>query len=188
MVTCADCDKRIGRDELVSASFNTDQQRSFFHKDCEHRNESLSKWKEEAPWAFRPTRLTVADWKHCGHRKHLGVWQSIFIARRDEDVWCPDCGLKIAKHENLTCPACSGPAVLLQAEPTRMVFNHGEPLYKLLLHCTEKGEETTAQAVISGYTPVTLMARKRGEERPKPHEAMMLKYSPKGDLKQGLTV
>ena len=189
MVTCAECGKIIHLAEPVSAVFTTERKRSFFHKDCEEGNQPIARWKEEAPWAFRPTRLTLPEWSECSARKHLGLWQSIFIARRDEDIHCPDCGLKIARHENLACPSCTGSAVILNAEPSRMVFTHGEPLYKLLLHCTEKGEETSTYAVTTGYTPVTLTAKKRAtgavESR---NEVMMLKYQPKGDLKQGLRV
>ena len=189
MIKCAGCHRNIRPREPVSAVFTTERQRSFFHKDCEERIDQFAKWKEEAPWAFKSTRLTQAEWKHCSPRKHLGVWQSIFIARRDEDIYCPDCGLKIARHENLTCPSCTGPAIVLNAEQTRMVFTHGEPLYKLQLHCVGKGEASNTYAIISGYTPVAVTARKKSEEPPEqPGEPMMLKYQPRGDPKQGLTV
>ncbi len=191
MVNCAGCGRSIHRDETVTAVFTQEGQKgqkNFYHKNCEERTEHFTRWKEEAPWAFRPTRLTLAEWRRCSLRKHLGVWQSIFIARRDEDVWCPDCGLKITRHEGMRCQACGGPAVVLAAEPTRMVFTHGEPLYKLLLHCTEKGEEAGTYAIISGYTPVAITPKKKGEEQEAPSEVMMLNYQPKGDPKKGLTV
>lgn len=189
MFKCAGCRRNIRPREPVVAVFTADRRRSFFHKDCGEKTDHFAKWKEEAPWAFRPTRLSVAEWKKCSPRKHLGVWQSIFIARRDEDVWCPDCGLKIARHENMTCPSCSGPAVILSAEQTRMTFTHCELLYKLRLHCVGKGEESNTYAIIAGYTPVAVTARKKGQEPvDQPDEPMMLKYQPKGDPKQGLTI
>ncbi len=189
MMKCAGCKGNIRPRQPVSAVFTVDRQRSFFHKDCEEGIDQFARWKEEAPWAFKPTRLTLAEWRHCSPHKHLGVWQSIFIARRDEDVWCPDCGLKIARHENMTCPSCTGPAIVLDAELTRMVFTHGEPLYKLHLHCISKGEASHSYGIITGYTPVAVTARKKGEESlEQPGEPMMLKYQPKGDPKQGLTL
>ncbi len=69
-----------------------------------------------------------------------------------------------------------------------MVFSHGEPLYKLLLHCTEKGEESNTYAISSGFTLVTITSKKKGEEQEAPSEPMMLNYQPKGDLKKGLSV
>lgn len=69
-----------------------------------------------------------------------------------------------------------------------MVFSHGEPLYKLLLHCTEKGEESNTYAISSGFTLVTITPKKKGEEQEAPSEPMMLNYQPKGDLKKGLSV
>ncbi len=188
MVDCTACRKDIHRDDLVSAAFTQEGQRSYFHKNCEGSAEHLTRWKEEAPWAFRPTRLTVADWRNCGTRKHLGVWQSMFIARRDEDIWCPDCGLKISRHEGLNCASCGGPAIITAAETTKMVFTHREPLYKLLLHCTEKGEDSTTYAIVSGFTPVTITPKKKGESIPKQGTTMMLEYEPKENLRKGLKV
>ncbi len=188
MIKCSGCSHNIHPQDIVSAVFTSDRKRSFYHKDCEERVDQFAKWKEEAPWAFKPTRMTLADWKRCGPRKHLGVWQSMFIARRDDDVYCPDCGLKISRHDNLSCPSCAGTAIILNAEQTRMVFTHGEPLYKLQLHCVSKGEPSTTYAIISGYTPVAVTARKGEELHEHSGEAMMLKYQPKGDPRQGLTV
>jgi DNA-directed RNA polymerase subunit RPC12/RpoP len=188
MENCAGCGKPIHRDEPVSASFSQEGQRSFFHKTCEDRAEHVNKWKEEAAWAFRVTRLTMSEWNDCSPRKHLGVWQSIFIARRDEDVWCPDCGLKIARQETLTCPTCGGRVIITDAETTKMVFTHRETLYKLHLHCTERGDDSFVYAVISGYTPVTITAKKGEAPAASSKQAMMLKYEPKGDLKKGLSV
>ncbi len=191
MVNCAGCGRSIHQDETVMAVFSQEGQkgpRNFFHKNCEETTEHFTRWKEEAPWAFRPTRLTLTEWRRCSSRKHLGVWQSIFIARRDEDVWCPDCGLKITQREGIPCPSCGGPAVILNAEQTRMAFSHGEPLYKLLLHCTEKGEEANTYAITSGYTPVAIIPKKKREEPETPSGAMMLNYQPKGDPKKALTI
>ncbi len=188
MDECTACGKPIHKEEPVSAAFTQEGQRSYFHKSCEGNAEHLTRWKEEAPWAFRPTRLTIADWQNCGTRKHLGVWQSIFIARRDEDVWCPDCGLKIFRHEGVNCPSCGGPAIVMAAEPTKMVFTHHEPLYKLLLHCAEKGEDSTTYAIASGFTPVTITSKKKRESASTQRTTMMLEYEPKENLRKGLKV
>src|SRR3989454_9515120 len=98
MENCEACGNPIRRDEPVSASFSQEGQRRFFHKTCEDRGEHLTKWKEEAAWGFRATRLATSGWNACSPRKDVGGLESIFIARRDEDVWCPDCRLKIGKH------------------------------------------------------------------------------------------
>ncbi len=188
MIDCAACGKSFHRDELISAAFTQEGQRNFFHKNCEGRAEHLTRWKEEAPWAFKPTRLTISDWHKCSPRKHLGVWQSMFMARRDEDVWCPDCGLKIARQEGLNCSSCGGPVIITDVETTKMVFTHHEPLYKLLLHCTEKGEDSTSYAVASGFVAVTVTSKKKRESAPPREKVMMLEYEPKGDPKQGLKV
>ncbi len=188
MVNCAACNSAISREDSVSASFTQEGQRTYFHKNCEEKAEHLARWKEEAPWAFKPNRLTVAEWRDCSPRKHLGVWQSMFIARRDEDIWCPDCGLKIFKHEGLTCPSCGGPAIITAAETTKMVFTHHEPLFKLILHCTEKGEQSSTFAIINGFTPVTVTARKKGESSSSQGTTMMLEYEPKENLRKGLKV
>ncbi len=188
MENCAGCGKPIHRDEPVSASFNQEGERRFFHKTCEDRAEHLTKWKQEAAWAFRATRLTTSEWDACNPRKHVGVWQSIFIARRDEDVWCPDCGLKIARHETIACPTCGGRVIITNAETTKMVFTHREALYKLQLHCTERGDDSFIYAIISGYTPVTITSKRGEAPEASSKQAMMLKYEPKGDPKRGLTV
>ncbi len=188
METCAGCGKVIHREDPVSAAFTQEGQRSYYHKACEGKAEHLNRWREEAAWAFRATRLTIPEWSACNPRKHIGVWQSIFIARRDEDVWCPDCGLKIARHERLTCPTCGGRVIITSAEITKMVFTHREPLYKLQVHCTEKGDDSFVHAIISGYTPVTITARKGETPEASSRQAMMLKYEPKEDLKRGLSV
>ncbi len=137
---------------------------------------------------FKPTRLSLVEWKKCSPKKHLGVWQSMFIARRDDDAWCPDCGLKIARHEQARCTICGALAVVLAAEPTNMVFTHHETLYKLLLHCTEKGEESSTYAVTSGFTPVALTPKKRVRETGLTNEPVSLRYQPKGDPGRGLSV
>src|SRR2546429_3981982 len=155
MVNCSACSGIIHRDELVSAAFSQEGKRSYYHKGCEEKAEYLSRWREEAAWAFRPVRLSVTEWEVCSSKKHLGVWQSIFIARRDEDVWCPDCGLKIARQERFDCPTCGGRVIITNAETTKMVFTHREPLYKLQVHCTERGDDAFVYAITSGYTPVT---------------------------------
>src|SRR5216684_8830666 len=188
MENCAGCGKPIHRDEPVSASFSQEGERRFFHKTCEDRAEHVNKWKEEAAWAFRVTRLTMSEWNECSPRKHLGGWQSIFIARRDEDVWCPDCGLKIARHEGLTCTACGAHAIVVGVEATKMVFTHRQPLFKLLLHCTEKGEDSTSYAISNGFTPVAITTRKKGEASDSQATVMMLEYEPKENLKKGLKV
>ncbi|TMI24783.1 hypothetical protein E6H36_07885 [Candidatus Bathyarchaeota archaeon] len=188
METCARCGKSIHREELASAVFTTDRARIFYHKDCEEGTEHFTRWKEEASWTYKPTRLTEKEWQECGSRKHLGVWQSIFVERPEEDVWCPDCGLKIAKHGELACTTCSGPAIVVGTEQTHMVFTHGEPLFKLQLRCTENGHETTSYAIISGYTPVAVTPKKKGVQLENRSAAITLKYEPKGDPKKGLTV
>ena len=188
MPNCAACGKIIRDSELVSAMFGQEGQRSFFHKECEDRAEHVARWKEEASWMFRPTRLTRSDWEGCSPRKHLGVWQSMFMARRDEDIWCPDCGLKLARHEGLNCARCGAHAIITGIELTKMVFTHHEPLYKLLLHCTERGEDTTTYAVSSGFTPVTITARKKRETPTARGDTVMLQYEPREDMKKGLRV
>jgi hypothetical protein len=188
MVDCAACRRIIHRDEPVLAAFSQEGKRNYFHQDCEQKADYVSRWKEEAPWAFKSVKLTVNDWQQCSPRKHLGVWQSIFIARRDEDIWCPDCGLKVARHEGLTCPKCNSSAIVLQVESTKMVFTHREPLYKLLIHCTQKGEESFAYAISKGYAPVTITTKKKGESEPEKGTAMMLEYKPKEDMRRGLQV
>src|SRR6266480_4137466 len=147
MVNCSACSGIIHRDEPVSAAFSQEGKRSYYHKGCEEKAEYLSRWREEAAWAFRPVRLSVTEWEVCSPKKHLGVWQSIFIARRDEDIWCPNCGLKIARHEGLTCSLCGARGIVVGVEATKMVFTHRQPLYKLLVHCTEKGEDSTSYAM-----------------------------------------
>jgi len=188
MVDCAACRRIIHRDELVLAAFSQEGKRTYFHQDCEQKADYISRWKEEAPWAFKSIRLTVPDWQQCRPKKHLGVWQSIFIARRDEDIWCPDCGLKIARHEGLNCPKCSSPAIVVGVESTKMVFTHREPLYKLLVHCTQKGDDSISYAISSGFTPVTITAKRSSEQAPEQGSRMMLEYKPREDLKRGLNV
>src|SRR5438132_7097987 len=124
MVNCSACSGIIHRDEPVSAAFSQEGKRSYYHKGCEEKAEYLSRWGEEAAWAFRAVRLSVTEWETCSPKKHLGVWQSIFIARRDEDIWCPDCGLKIARHEGLTCSSCGARGIVVGVEATKMVFRH----------------------------------------------------------------
>src|SRR5437667_3410712 len=188
MVDCAACGRIIHRDELVLAAFSQEGKRTYFHQDCEQKADYISRWKEEAPWAFKSIRLTVPDWQQCSSKKHLGVWQSIFIARRDEDIWCPDCGLKIARHEGLTCSSCGARGIVVGVESTKMVFTHRQPLYKLLVHCTEKGEDSTSYAISSGFTPVAITSRKKVETEESQAPAMMLEYEPKENLKKGLKV
>jgi hypothetical protein len=186
--SCTGCGKSIHLDEPVTAIFTSEGKRSYYHRECDEKTEHFAKWREEAAWVYKPTRLTVADWKNCSPRKHLGVWQSIFIARRDEDVWCPDCGLKISRNERIRCAVCGAPAIVLGIESTRMVFTHREPLYKLLLHCTEKGDESSTYAIISGFTPVAVTSKRGGQEAASSTDAIMLKYEPKGDPKRGFAV
>jgi len=188
MVNCSACSGSIHRDEPVSAAFSQEGKRSYFHKGCEEKAEYLSRWREEAAWAFRAVRLSVTEWEACSPKKHLGVWQSIFIARRDEDIWCPDCGLKIARHEGLTCSSCGARGIVVGVEATKMVFTHRQPLYKLLVHCTEKGEDSTSYAISSGFTPVAITSRKKVETAESQAPAMMLEYEPKENLKKGLKV
>src|SRR5438093_8046096 len=188
MVNCSACSGIIHRDELVAAAFSQEGKRSYYRKGCEEKAEYLSRWREEAAWAFRPVRLSVTEWEVCSSKKQLGVWQSIFIARRDEDVWCPDCGLKIARHEIIACPTCGGRVIITNAETTKMVFTHREALYKLQLHCTERGDDSFIYAIISGYTPVTITSKRGEAPEASSKQAMMLKYEPKGDPKRGLTV
>jgi len=188
MVNCSACSGIIHRDEPVSAAFSQEGKRSYYHKGCEEKAEYLSRWREEAAWAFRPVRLSVTEWEVCSPKKHLGVWQSIFIARRDEDIWCPDCGLKIARHEGLTCSSCGARGIVVGVEATKMVFTHRQPLYKLLVHCTEKGEDSTSYAISSGFTPVAITSRKKVETAESQAPAMMLEYEPKENLKKGLKV
>jgi DNA-directed RNA polymerase subunit RPC12/RpoP len=137
---------------------------------------------------YKPVRLVLADWKECSHKKHVGVWQSIFIARRDEDIWCPDCGLKIAKHEGVRCSHCGGGAIVVGIEPTKMLFTHHEPLFKLELHCTERGESSHTYAVISGYTPVTVTSKNKQDFVESKGETRMLEYEPREDVRKGLHV
>ncbi len=188
MVDCSACGKIVHRDESILADFTQEGKRTFFHQDCEQKAEYVARWKEEAPWAFKSVKLTIGEWQQCTPRKHLGVWQSIFIARRDEDIWCPDCGLKIARHEGLTCSKCNSSGIVLNVEPTKMVFTHREPLYKLLVHCTQKGEESVAYAISKGFTPVTITTRKSGEASTDQNTKMLLEYKPKEDLRRGLQV
>lgn len=188
MVDCAACGRVIHREDLALAAFTQEGKRTYYHQDCEQRADYISRWKEEAPWAFRAVKLTIADWQQCSPRKHLGVWQSIFIARRDEDIWCPDCGLKISRHEGLTCPKCNSSAIVLRVEATKMVFTHREPLYKLLIHCTQKGEDAYAYAISKGFTPVTITSKKKGEAGQEQGTPMMLEYKPREDLRKGLQV
>jgi len=188
MVNCSACSGIIHRDEHVSAAFSQEGKRSYYHKGCEEKAEYLSRWREEAAWAFRPVRLSLTEWEACSPKKHLGVWQSIFIARRDEDIWCPDCGLKIARHEGLTCSSCGARGIVVGVESTKMVFTHRQPLYKLLVHCTEKGEDSTSYAISSGFTPVAITSRKKVETAESQAPAMMLEYEPKENLKKGLKV
>ncbi len=188
MESCTGCGRSIHRDEPVSAVFTLEGVKSFYHKACDEKTEQFTKWRGEAAWVFKPTRLTITEWNRCHPKKHLGVWQSVFIARRDEDVWCPDCGLKITRHEHARCTNCGAPAIVLAAEPTHMVFSHHQPLLRLLLHCTEKGEESSAYAITSGFTPVAVTPKKKGQEVKSSREPMMLRYEPKEDPNRGLKV
>jgi len=188
MVNCSACSGIIHRDEPVSAAFSQEGKRSYYHEGCEEKAEYLSRWREEAAWAFRAVRLSVTEWEACSPKKHFGVWQSIFIARRDEDIWCPDCGLKIARHEGLTCSSCGARGIVVGVESTKMVFTHRQPLYKLLVHCTEKGEDSTSYAISSGFTPVAITSRRKVETAESQAPAMMLEYEPKENLKKGLKV
>src|SRR5437660_5882044 len=129
MVNCSACSGIIHREELVSAAFSQEGKRSYYHKGCEEKAEYLSRWREEAAWAFRPVRLSVTAWEVCSPKKHLGVWQSIFIARRDEDMWCADCGLKLARHEGLACSACEGRGMVGGDEHTRLVCTNRQPFF-----------------------------------------------------------
>src|SRR5437867_12467234 len=106
MEECAGCGKQIHRDEPVSASFSQEGQRRFFHKTCEDRAEHMTKWKEETAWAFWATRLTTSEWHAYSPRKHVGVCQSISIARIAEDVCCPVCVFKISYNDTIACPTC----------------------------------------------------------------------------------
>lgn len=186
---CGGCSGKIHRDEQVSAVFAADGNRTFFHRDCEVKIEHFVRWNEETPW-IKPVRMSVKEWTDCSNRKHLGVWQSVFNARRDDDVWCPDCGLKIARQEHLTCPKCNGQVIITNAELTKSHFMHGEPLYKLQLYCTQNGETSSASAIVSGFTPVTVTGRliDQAGSSHQDHPSGMLKYQPKGDPAHGLKV
>jgi hypothetical protein len=186
--SCAQCGGVIHRDDVVTAIYSADGGKRFYHKTCDEKTEQFTKWKEEAQWAFRPTRLTMGEWNKCSPKKHLGVWQSMFIARRDDDSWCPDCGLKIARHEHTRCAKCGSPAAVLLAEHTRMVFSHHEPLYKLLLHCTQNGEESMVYAVASGFTAVAFTPKKAVPEIKAAAEPVSLRYEAKGNPNRGLRV
>jgi hypothetical protein len=186
--SCAQCGKQVRRDDPVTAIFATDGTKRYYHKTCDEKTDQFAKWKEEAQWAFRPTRLTIAEWTNCSPKKHLGVWQSMFIARRDDDVWCPDCGLKIARHEHTRCTKCGSPAAVLAAEPARMVFTHREPLFRLLLHCTQNGEESIAYAITSGFTVVAFTPKKGVAEVRGSDQQVSLRVEPKGDPNRGLRV
>jgi DNA-directed RNA polymerase subunit RPC12/RpoP len=188
LLECIACGKKIHDSEPVSAAFGQEGQRNFFHPHCEDHADHLTKWKEEAAWAFRPVRLTIPDWSKCSPRKHLGVWQSMFIARRDEDIWCPDCGLKLAKHEGIRCSKCGGGAIITGVETTQMVFTHRERLFKLLIHCTERGEDSSTYAISSGFTPVAVTSKKKQEVTAEKREARMLEYQPREDVRRGLRV
>ena len=187
MEECGGCNGKIHRDEQVSAVFAADGNRSFFHKDCEIKIEHFARWSEETPW-IKPVRMTVKEWEDCSNRKHLGVWQSVFNARRDDDVWCPDCGLKVARQEHLTCPKCNGQVIITSAELTKSSFTHGEPLYKLQLYCIDRGELSTGNAIVSGFTPVTVTGKRKELIATARQDAPMLKYQPKGDPAHGLKV
>ena len=77
---------------------------------------------------------------------------------------------------------------MTSAEPTKIVFTHQEALYKLQVHCTERGDDSFVYGIISGYTPVTITSRRGEPEEPSSKQALMLKYEPKGDPKRGLAV
>ncbi len=69
-----------------------------------------------------------------------------------------------------------------------MIFTHHEPLYKLLLHCTQNGEETSTYAVTCGFAPVAFTPKKIVPEAKAPAEQVSLRYEPKGDPNKGLRV
>jgi DNA-directed RNA polymerase subunit RPC12/RpoP len=112
----------------------------------------------------------------------------MFIARRDEDIWCPDCGLKLAKHEGIRCSKCGGGAIITGVETTQMVFTHRERLFKLLIHCTERGEDSSTYAISSGFTPVAVTSKKKQEVAAEKREARMLEYQPREDVRRGFRV
>jgi hypothetical protein len=78
--------------------------------------------------------------------------------------------------------------IITNAEMTKSVFTHGEPLYRLQLYCVERGDITTANAVVSGFTPVTVTGRRGEPVLSSQKDNLMLNYTPKGDPKQGLKV
>ena len=69
-----------------------------------------------------------------------------------------------------------------------MTFSHGELLHRLRVHCVGRGEESSAYAVISGFTPVAVTTKKREEPLQQSSGRITLKYQPKGDPKQGFSV
>ncbi|HZY46346.1 MAG TPA: hypothetical protein VFE96_00990, partial [Candidatus Bathyarchaeia archaeon] len=87
-----------------------------------------------------------------------------------------------------SCPNCGGRVIITNVETTKMVFTHRESLYKLQVHCTERGDDGYVYAVISGYTPVTITTKRGEASESSSNQGMMLKYEPKGDPKKGLTI
>src|SRR2546429_9461599 len=93
MVNCSACSGIIHRDEPVSAAFSQEGKRSYFHKGCEEKAEYLSRWREEAGWAFRAVRLRLTKWEARGPKNNLGAGHRMFIPRREEDVCSTGCVL-----------------------------------------------------------------------------------------------
>ena len=69
-----------------------------------------------------------------------------------------------------------------------MVFTHREPLYKLLVHCTQRGDDSVSYAISKGYTAVTITSKKKSDTVQEQGERMLLEYKPREDLKKGLQV
>ncbi|HEX4920992.1 MAG TPA: hypothetical protein VFV92_09665, partial [Candidatus Bathyarchaeia archaeon] len=86
------------------------------------------------------------------------------------------------------CPECNSPAVVIGVESTKTVFTHREPIYKLLVHCTQKGDDSISYAISSGFTPITITTRKKVEPDSDRGDRMLLEYKPREDLKRGLKV
>ncbi len=87
----------------------------------------------------------------------------------------------------MVCPRCNGHVIVTKAELTKSLFNHVQPLYKLTLYCTERGETSSANAIISGFTPVTI--GKLGQPvEVSSGESVSLKVESKADQTRGLKV
>jgi len=155
MFSCSACSGIIHREEPASAAFTKKGRGAIFTKAARKRP-SISPDEGGSSVGIQTSQVECSRLGGVQSQEAPGSLAVYLHSSQDEDICCPDCGLKIARHEGLTCTACGAHAIVVGVEATKMVFTHRQPLFKLLLHCTEKGEDSTSYAISSGFTPVAI--------------------------------